>query len=158
MKKQITISKSNETKKIDISLNDNTYHSLNDISIINKMFLNESFEYMDLIKGNLMKKKSSYRSQDMKKKRLTEEFITYDELVEKLVISKLHCSYCKDSVLLVYKNKRDNKQWTLDRINNDIGHSSKNTVISCLKCNLQKRKRDDDKFRFTKQMNLIKIY
>ena len=39
MKKQITISKSNETKKIDISLNDNTYHSLNDISIINKMFL-----------------------------------------------------------------------------------------------------------------------
>ena len=30
------------------------------------------------------------------------------------------------------------KQWTLDRLNNDINHSSKNTVISCLKCNLKK--------------------
>ena len=37
-------------------------------------------------------------------------------------------------------------------------HTKENTVISCLKCNLQKRRRDDKKFRFTKQMNLIKIF
>ncbi len=158
MKKQIIITNNMEKKKTEIDLNDDAHKMLNNISTINKLFLNESFEYNDLIKKNLMTKKSSYRSQDIKKNRLTEEFITYEELVEKLVISKLQCSYCKDTVLLVYENKRDNKQWTLDRINNDIGHSSKNTVISCLKCNLQKRKRDDEKFRFTKQMNLIKIY
>ena len=108
--------------------------------------------------SNVMKKRSSYRTQDVNKDRLKDDFITYEEIIEKLVISKLKCSYCKENVLILYENKRDYKQWTLDRIDNSIGHSNVNTVISCLKCNLQKRKRDDDKFRFTKQMNLIKIY
>ena len=28
-------------------------------------------------------------------------------------------------------------QWTLDRIDNNIGHSKENVVICCLKCNLK---------------------
>ena len=29
-------------------------------------------------------------------------------------------------------------QWTLDRLNNDIGHFNDNVVICCLTCNLKK--------------------
>ena len=43
-------------------------------------------------------------------------------------------------------------QWTVDRIDNSIGHDIENIVISCLKCNLQRRSRSSDKFLQTKQM------
>ena len=158
MKKHITINKKPDKKKDTENINNDMLKQLNNVSTINKMFLNEEFENKNIIKSNVMKKRSSYRTQDVNKDRLKDDFITYEEIIEKLVISKLKCSYCKDNVLILYENKRDYKQWTLDRIDNSIGHSNVNTVISCLKCNLQKRKRDDDKFRFTKQMNLIKIY
>ena len=39
---------------------------------------------------------------------------------------------------------RDEQQWTLDRIDNDKCHSDENTVISCLKCNLQRRVKNSD--------------
>ena len=158
MKKHITINKKPDKKKDTENINNDMLKELNNVSTVNKMFLNEEFENKNIIKSNVMKKRSSYRTQDVNKDRLKDDFITYEEIIEKLVISKLKCSYCKDNVLILYENKRDYKQWTLDRIDNSIGHSNVNTVISCLKCNLQKRKRDDDKFRFTKQMNLIKIY
>jgi len=48
-------------------------------------------------------------------------------------------------------------QWTLDRIDNDMGHNNNNTVISCLGCNLQRRTTNQDKFLFTKQLKLKKI-
>ena len=158
MKKHITINKKPDKKKDTENINNDMLKELNNVSTVNKMFLNEEFENKNIIKSNVMKKRSSYRTQDVNKDRLKDDFITYEEIIEKLVISKLKCSYCKDNVVILYENKRDYKQWTLDRIDNSIGHSNVNTVISCLKCNLQKRKRDDDKFRFTKQMNLIKIY
>ena len=158
MKKQIIINKKPDKKKGIENVNNDMLKELNNVSTVNKIFLNEEFENKNIIKSNVMKKRSSYRTQDVNKGRLKDDFITYDEIIEKLVISKLKCSYCKENVLILYENKRDYKQWTLDRIDNSKGHSNINTVISCLKCNLQKRKRDDDKFRFTKQMNLIKIY
>lgn len=158
MNKKIVISKKEEKKIDNHQLTPDDYLKLNNINTVNRLFLNECFENSVIIKNNIQKKRSSYKSQDIKKSRLTDDFITYDEVVEKLVISKLNCSYCKKDVVILYENKRDSTQWTLDRIDNELGHSNKNTVISCLKCNLQKRKRNDEKFRFTKQMNLIKIY
>ena len=81
-----------------------------------------------------------------------------DELLEKLVVTKLICHYCKNQCLLIYANKREKLQWTLDRKNNDIGHYNENVVISCLECNLQKRRRNDEHFKFSKQMNIVKLY
>ena len=56
----------------------------------------------------------------------------------------------------MYENVREKKQWTLDRIDNDIGHTSDNVVICCLECNLKRGRLDDKKFKFTKQMKIIK--
>ena len=58
--------------------------------------------------------------------------------------------------LLLYENNREQKQWTLDRLDNSCGHTKDNVVISCLKCNLERRCLNDEKFLFTKQMRLIK--
>ena len=46
--------------------------------------------------------------------------------------------------------------WTLDRIDNNIGHNKDNVVISCLACNLQKRRRGEEAFKFMKQMVITK--
>lgn len=156
MIKTIKIQKKVEVKK-DVSSNLNIFNSNEQISMINQMYLGGKFKDDKLIRKNLKQKINSYKQQDLRKDRYdSNTFIKYDELLEKLVISKLICEYCRCRVLLMYANKREDKQWTLDRINNDDGHSNSNTIISCLKCNLERRCKNDKKFLFSKQMRLIK--
>ena len=87
-----------------------------------------------------------------------EKFIKYEECLEKLVISKLKCYYCRKDCFIAYENVREEKQWTLDRIDNSIGHNKENVVICCLNCNLKRRTLNDEKFKFTKQMRIIKTF
>lgn len=118
---------------------------LNKIKII-KILINE-----------LNNKRNSYKGQDKSKQMLNNDLlISLYDLIELLVESKLNCSYCKIPIYLLYNEYRYKYQWTLDRINNDIGHHKQNCVISCLDCNLQKKRINDEKFRFTKQMKIIK--
>ena len=60
-------------------------------------------------------------------------------------------------MLILFDKVRDNDQWTLDRLNNLDEHSSENTIISCLKCNLQRRRKNSEKFKFTKQLETNQI-
>jgi hypothetical protein len=113
--------------------------------------------YMALVKQELENKRNGYKQQDIKKNIYNMHLlITFDEMVEKLVISKLKCSYCSIGVLLLYKNVREPCQWTLDRKYNDDCHSNENTLISCLKCNLERRVKNIDKFTFTKKLRIKK--
>jgi len=135
---------------------DNSSHN-KEIGELNQLFLEEDCENGEKIKRNIVSKLRSYKNQDLKKDRYNDEiFISYDQIIEKLIVSKLKCYYCKNNVQLLYSVKRDKNQWSLDRIDNSICHTNKNTVISCLHCNLQKRCRDKDKFKFTKQMRIKK--
>jgi len=128
------------------------------INILNKLLLEIEYDDADYVKKELERKLNSYKNQDRKKNKYSNNFISYQELIEKLVISKLKCYYCRSNCLLMYENNREKKQWTLDRLDNDIGHSSENTVICCLECNLKRGTLDDKKFKFTKQLKIIKKY
>ena len=95
--------------------------------------------------------------QDIKKNKFNEEkLIKIDECIDKLVLSKMKCYYCNQDLLLIYEKVREPTQWTLDRLDNNIGHITENVVICCLKCNLKRRTTDDKKFKFSKQMKIIK--
>ena len=122
---------------------------------VNMLYLNEKFEGSDIILSELKNKINGYKNQD-KKKKILKEVINMDELLEKLVVSKLSCYYCRMKCLLMYDNIREMRQWTLDRLDNDIGHNKDNIVICCLKCNLKRRRMDDEDFKFIKQMKIIK--
>ena len=74
----------------------------------------------------------------------------------KLHNSKLKCYYCKCDTCLIYKNKNENQQWSLERFDNNIGHYNTNTCISCLKCNLQRRTDNHEYFKMGKELTLIK--
>ena len=59
-------------------------------------------------------------------------------------------------MLILYDISREMTQWSIDRIDNEVGHNMNNYHLSCLDCNLKKKRKTDEKFRFTKQLNLIK--
>ena len=106
-----------------------------------------------IIFNEIKNKISSYKQQDILKSRLNQEdFISCEYIVNKLCDDNMTCFYCKTPVFILYEKCRQETQWSVDRINNDIGHNINNVVISCLKCNLQKKSRDSEKFAQTKQL------
>ena len=109
------------------------------------------------MKKKLLKKINGYRQQDIEKGLFNKKkFISFDEVVELLMLSKIKCFYCREIIELIYKDVRAKKQWTLDRENNDLGHNGDNVVIACLDCNLKRGKLDMEKFKFTKQLKIVK--
>lgn len=135
------------------------YKNKSQREMINKMFSSEKFDKDNNIKSLLKKKISSYKQQDRHKKLLRKQYplITLEETIEKLVCSKLKCFYCKHKIYILYKQVRDKYQWTLDRIDNSLGHNKDNVVISCLDCNLTRRTTEMDRFTFTKQLKIKKL-
>ena len=129
----------------------------NQRNIINQIFMQEQCEKSELFIVEIQKKINGYKQQDKKKKIYDDEqIISTDETIEKLVISKLSCHYCRSNLFILYNNNLEKKQWTLDRINNDLCHSCDNTVICCLECNLKRRNTNKEKFEFTKKLKIIK--
>lgn len=119
----------------------------------------EKRDIQTLCREEIRKKITSYRGQDIDKTKYElndTEFITYDYVLELLTESRLQCYYCKKDIYILYKKVRQNNQWTIDRIDNDIGHNKNNCVISCLRCNIQRRLTNEKKFLFTKQMRIVK--
>lgn len=132
---------------------------------VNKLYLNctnhstDSSESLSrCIQREINKKISGYKHQDIKKGIYDELLLIHvEDILEKLVASKLKCLYCKCIVTILYKCVREDSQWTLDRIDNDLCHSSNNTIVSCLKCNLKRRNINKDKFLFTRNLNIKKL-
>ena len=146
-------------RKITENVDKKVFDKLSQVKYLNKLYLGEKFNGVDFIKKEVERKINGYKNQDIKKKKLNEnKLISYEECLEKLVISKLKCYYCKQYCLLTYENVREEKQWTLDRLDNSQGHNNDNVVICCLKCNLKRRTTNDEKFKFSKQMRIIKTF
>jgi hypothetical protein len=106
----------------------------------------------------LKKKYNAYKNQDKVKHKFDEEkHITYSQMIKKLHDSQLKCYYCNCSLLILFNKKRDGSQWTLERLDNNLGHYESNTCIACLKCNLKRRTDSHEYFKQGKQLQLIKL-
>jgi len=129
-------------------------------------FINESIvtnttliktSYISMIISHIKAKISSYRQQDiLKKKLLIDTFISFNEVIKLLIDCELLCHYCSCNVYILYPQVREKTQWSLDRINNNIGHDTNNLVIACLDCNLKRRRTNKDAFMFSKNLKIIK--
>jgi len=106
----------------------------------------------------LKQKFSSYKSQDKQSHKYdSEQHITYEQMIEKLYTSKLKCYYCDCDLSILYNKKRLKSQWTLERLDNNLGHYASNTCISCLDCNLRRRTDNYEYFKQSKQTKIVKI-
>jgi len=154
--KKINLEKPKNEKKSVQNFNEYFFDINKQTFLINQIYLNIEIENKNEIIREIENKINSYKHQDIDKNILSDNLINIDQTIEKLVCSKMKCFYCKKQIFLIYKFARDNLQWTLDRINNNIGHSNQNTVICCLKCNLERRRKSSDAFKFTKQLKISK--
>jgi hypothetical protein len=124
------------------------YHKINE---------NADMREKSIVSQELDKKINSYKQQDLIKKIYNEQqFIDIKSLLQKLIDCNMICFYCKCETLVIYENVRELNQWTVDRIDNSMGHNKDNFVIACLNCNITRRKINTDKFLFTKQLTLVK--
>lgn len=104
------------------------------------------------------RKISGYKQQDIEKGILErEKLVTVPCILNALKEANYTCYYCKEKVLVLYEMVREEKQWTVDRVNNDLGHNFDNFVIACLSCNLKRRCRTKEKYLFTKQLVISKV-
>lgn len=103
----------------------------------------------------ISKKLRGYRQQDRKYAIFSAPHFVTAAAVEKLLEGR-KCRYCAEGLLLEYP-ARHPKQWTLDRVDNSLGHNAGNVVACCLACNLKRRNQSAGKFLFTKQLRLVKL-
>ena len=124
---------------------------------LNNILNNEDNNALKILIKQIEKKITGYKQQDIDKKVLnTEKIINLKCIIDKLIETEIKCYYCKCEMYILYENVRDLKQWSVDRINNDLGHNNDNIVLACLDCNLKRRCKSADKFLFTKQLNIIR--
>jgi hypothetical protein len=140
-----------EIQKLNIS--EDMFLEKNQEVIIQNLYNNIDFTYARHVKQMIDKKLSSYKQQDLKKNMYnSEKFITFSQVIEKLNSCNMDCFYCKKKTFLLYEIVRELSQWTLDRINNNIGHNEENVIIACLVCNLKRKQINKDAYLFTKQL------
>ena len=138
-------------------LNDDELLHIKQLTSLQQLSIVENSKYKSKLVSHIKHKLCGYKQQDILKKKLNEEeFVSFEEVIELLKKSDLKCCYCSNEVYILYEKVREIKQWSLDRINNDIGHNKGNLVIACLECNLKRRRTNKDAFMFTKNMVIIK--
>jgi len=130
------------------------------IQVLNSILKN-NLQYNDeiskIVIQEINKKICGYKQQDTIKKHYDSvNFLTFESVINKLIESDLKCRYCKCEMSVLYDISREIKQWSVDRIDNDKGHNLDNYHLACLECNLKRRRRTDENFLFTKQLNIVK--
>jgi hypothetical protein len=152
-KRVITTENRWDFKEIELNY-DNQWLLINQIH--NKKIINR--EHCDLIMKQIRGKISGYRNQDvLKKKYDADAFIDESYVINAMIKCKNMCFYCKEPVDVLYEIVRAPKQWSLDRINNEIGHNKGNVEIACLGCNLRRKTIHHERYVFTKQLDIKKI-
>ena len=130
----------------------------NQLNMIKEIFKNSNDPVSKIAIQQINRKIYGYKQQDVIKKLFNKnEFITFESIIHKMVECELKCYYCSCEMNVLYDISRETTQWTVDRINNDLGHNITNYYLACLQCNLKRRRRNDDKFLFTKQLKLVKL-
>jgi hypothetical protein len=159
-----SIKKENK-KRVDSfgwNFSDDYFQSYKQIELLKDIVLNnfittENEAVSKIVFQQISTKISGYKQQDILKKRYDcKKFIDFNNIIVKLIECDLKCRYCKDSMTILYDVSREIKQWSVDRVDNDMGHNNDNYHLACLDCNLKRRRQTDKKFLFTKQLSIIK--
>ena len=151
-----------ETNKWGLEEIDLSYLSQYEILIkiynnITNLENNTEIKNYNLVINHIKSKIYGYKHQDIIKKIFNEsEFINFEQVVSLLKNSEMKCCYCSCEVYLLYEFVREFKQWTLDRIDNYVGHNKNNLVVACLECNLKRRRTNKDAFMFTKNLTITR--
>ena len=166
MIKKLTQNKALERKRIKRAkwnLSQDELQFANQLKVINEMFFDNlcdnkiyNNEMTKIITQQINQKITGYKNQDVIKNIFdVHNFIIFTDIITRMNKCELTCYYCKQEMVVLYDISREMKQWSVDRIDNNKGHNKDNFHLACLECNLKRRNQSDDKFLFTKQLNII---
>ena len=108
-----------------------------------------------LLYQQIRAKLSSYRQQDSEKGFSINTHMDVSGVIQKLEEADFKCFYCKHDIMLLYDNVREPKQWTLERLDNKLGHIFDNIVIACLSCNIRRRTMKYERYVLTKEIQKV---
>lgn len=86
-------------------------------------------------KSNGAVKKKLRRHQEEDEEKGREFDLTYQYVIDLLVNQNNECAHCDITVKLAWTKAYDSAQFSINRINNKIGHIEGNVEICCLQCN-----------------------
>ena len=113
---------------------------------------------MHFLREQIRQKINGYKAQDIKKGIYSpSHFITLEYILRLLSECDLSCFYCHEPVYLWYEISREAKQWSVERIDNAIGHDIDNVASACLSCNLKRRCMYHERYVFTKNLQIKKM-
>lgn len=108
-----------------------------------------------LVHQQIQAKRAGYRYQDQIKTLYnSDDFVTFADVLG-LLVNQPKCYYCKDTVLVLYEHVREPRQWTLERLDNELGHNRGNVVLACLQCNLRRRTMLSERYVRTQEMKRV---
>lgn len=120
--------------------------------------MNRTLAEEKLLCSQIQGKRQSYKHQDVVKNKYTaDKFISMEQILVLLRDSQLQCLYCRQKCRLLYEQVRDPLQWSLDRLDNTLGHNYDNVCVACLACNLKRRVTQYRNFVLTKHTVLCKL-
>ena len=113
---------------------------------------------LHFLREQIRQKLHGYKAQDIKKGIFSPStFITLEYILQLLSECDLSCFYCHEPVYLWYEVCREAKQWSVERIDNALGHDVGNVAIACLSCNLKRRCMYHERYAFTKDLKIQKM-
>lgn len=98
-------------------------------------------EVKGIPRGVLMEfraKRRGYQEQDKRRGWNPTRVLTENEIAEIMLVQKQKCFHCGTRVHVLYRDRYDPFQWSVDRLDNDKGHIRDNVVVSCMRCNLKR--------------------
>ena len=159
--KKVTMKK--PRKKRVVTQNENWEDALLElegIGNINDVLDNEKISTLgNVILKQIKSKINGYTGQDRTKNLLNkDELVNVKDILNLFRSSNMICYYCKEETQIMYEYVREPKQWTLERLDNSVGHNRNNVVISCLRCNVRRRCMKPEKYIQTKELtHIIKL-
>jgi hypothetical protein len=142
------------SRKIKYEVDIDQLECITELYLKGELYLDKNHDIITVLK----QKYSSYKSQDKQSHKYDPlQHITYEQMIEKIYFSKLKCYYCDCNLSILYNKKRLGSQWTLERLDNNLGHYASNTCISCLDCNLKRRTDNYEYFKKSKQTTIVKL-
>lgn len=123
---------------------------------INKHNTNPTHKF---VVQQIKQKLSSYKYQDQLKGIYddTKFANSIDHILLLLHDCQLMCFYCQKTTAIIYENVCEPGQWTIERIDNAIGHNYDNICIACLKCNIGRRTMHQKRYLFTKSATVVEL-
>ena len=130
------------------------------LTYIRQLVKNENVDVnpCQVILKHVTQKIAGYKAQDIKKSLYEpDQIVDVHYALKTLENAENICYYCKKPVQVLYEKAREPLQWSLDRIDNSIGHNKENVVIACLQCNIGRKTMHQGRYAFTKQLVITKL-